>query len=359
MRRPGSGRRGRGLVAVLAALVAATACTSRAGEGTAVHEAIPAPGGPLPAPTGQVRLRDVAGEAGLDHRNGAFRWGVTGDPVAMMGSGLCWLDLDGDGWLDLYVVNSHAAREAGRWRDHGGLPRNALFRNDGGRFVDVSAGSGADVAVRGTGCVAADLDLDGRTDLYVTTGDTAVLLWNRGDGTFEEGAAAAGVDAPGWYAGAAAGDVDGDGWPDLFVAGYANVGSRISGSTQGFPNTHTGVRDLLYLSDGGEGSDRPRFREVGREAGVEVVDFEYGLGALLSDLDGDGDLDLYVANDTKPNRLYENVPWPGGSAADPAGLGFRFEEVAARAGVADPNAGMGVAGGDYDGDGAVDLFVTN
>jgi hypothetical protein len=89
------------------------------------------------------------------------------------------------------------------------------------------------------------------------------------------------------------------------------------------------------------------------------VNPEYGLGALFSDLDRDGDLDLYVANDTKPNRLYDNVPWPGGAEADPAGLGFRFEELAAKAGVADPNAGMGVAGGDFDGDGRADLFVTN
>ena len=79
---------------------------------------------------------------------------------------------------------------------------------------------------------------------------------------------------------------------------------------------------------------------------------------MLSDLDRDGDLDLYVANDTNPNRLYENVPWPGGAAADPAGLGFRFEERAARRGWP-TRRGMGVAGGDYDGDGRADLFVTN
>ncbi len=135
--------------------------------------------------------------------------------------------------------------------------------------------------------------------------------------------------------------------------------SPVAGATQGFPNTYTGVRDLLYLNDGRAEGGRVTFREVGMEAGLEVASFEYGLGALFSDLDGDGDLDLYVANDTKPNRLYDNVPWPGGAEADPAGLGFRFEELAARAGVADPNAGMGVAGADYDGDGRADLFVTN
>ena len=90
-----------------------------------------------------------------------------------------------------------------------------------------------------------------------------------------------------------------------------------------------------------------------------MAKFEHGLGVLLSDFERDGDLDVYIANDTNPNRLYENVVWPGGAEADPAGLGFRFEERAGAAGVADPNAGMGIAAGDYDGDGRADLFVTN
>ena len=90
-----------------------------------------------------------------------------------------------------------------------------------------------------------------------------------------------------------------------------------------------------------------------------MASFEYGLGAVFTDTDLDGDLDLYVANDTKPDRLYDNVPWPGGIEADPAGLGFRFEELAGKAGVADPGAGMGVAAGDDDGDGLQDLFVSN
>jgi hypothetical protein len=185
------------------------------------------------------------------------------------------------------------------------------------------------------------------------------LLWNEGDGTFTAGAEEAGAQAFGWYSGAAVGDVDGNGWPDLFLAGYANVNAPIEGATQGFPNTKLGVRDLLYLNEGDGDDGRAAFREVGAEAGLEVVGFEYGLGAVFSDLDLDGDLDLYVANDTKPNRLYENVGWPGGVEADPSGLGFRFEELAARAGAADPNAGMGVAEADYDGDGLPDLFVTN
>jgi len=130
----------------------------------------------------------------LDFRQGVFRWEVSPDPAAMLGGGICWLDYDGDGWLDLFAVNSYAEREVSRWEGGaGGLPRSALFHNENGKFTDVSADSGAGVAVRGNGCVAADLDLDGHTDLYVTTAGQNVLLWNNGDGTFTEGARAAGV----------------------------------------------------------------------------------------------------------------------------------------------------------------------
>jgi cytochrome c peroxidase len=290
----------------------------------------------------------------------------------MMGGGLCWLDFDGDGWLDLYAVNSYALDEAGRWQQGasgegqggrqesaGGLPRNGLFRNVKGKFSDVSAGSGADVAVRGNGCVAADLDLDGWTDLYVTTSRFNVLLWNNGDGTFTEGGEAAGADTYGWQSGAAVGDFNDDGWPDIFVAGYVDINSRIPEATLGFPNTHFGLRDQLYLNEGPGPSGRVTFREVGVEAGLEAADYEYGLGAILSDLDGDGDLDLFVANDTNPNRLYENVAWPGGPEADPEGIGFRFAEVGQYAQIADTNSGMGVASADYDNDGRFDLVATN
>ena len=306
-----------------------------------------------------VRLDDVAADVGLGFQQGAFRFGVSNDPVAMMGGGLCWIDYDGDGWLDLYVVNSYAEGQADHWERQGGLPRSALLHNVKGTFADVSVGSGADLAVRGNGCVAADFDLDGRTDLYVTSAGRGALLWNEGDGTFTEGAEEAGVDAFGWHTGAAVGDVNEDGWPDLFVAGYADLNSPVQNATQGFPNTYAGVRDLLFLSNGRDDDDRVTFREVGVEAGLETARFAYGLGAVFSDLDRDGDLDLFVANDTNPDRMYESIPWPGGAEADPAGLGFRFDERAASAGVADPNAGMGVAAADFDGDGRNDIFISN
>ena len=271
----------------------------------------------------------------------------------MTGGGLCWLDYDGDGWLDLFVVNGHSRNERNEWEARGGLPTTRLFRNREGRFTDVTEETGAGVALRGQGCVAADLDDDGHTDLYVTGADRSTLLWNDGE-EFEEADEDSAARVFGWHTGAAAGDIDGNGLPDLVVSGYVDEATRIPDTELGFPNTHAGSRDLLLLNEG----DR-KFREVGREAGLEVVRFGYGLGVVLSDFERDGDLDVHLANDSNPNRLYENVPWPGGVAADPAGLGFRFEERAAAAGVADPHAGMGVAVGDWDGDGRSDIFVSN
>jgi hypothetical protein len=332
--------RGLILLAAAATLVAFSACGTQPS-----HE--PAAG------QGRLAFVDVASEVGLRFRHGAFRWGESADAPAMTGGGVCWLDYDRDGWLDLFVVNGHSRNERDEWQARGGLPTTRLFRNREGRFTDVTEQTGAGVAVRGQGCVAADLDRDGHTDLYVTGADRSTLLWNDGD-EFREAEEESGVRVFGWHTGAAAGDTDGDGRLDLVVSGYVDEANRIPEAELGFPNTHAGRRDLLFLNDG----DR-RFREVGREAGLEVVRFGYGLGVVMADFERDGDLDVHLANDTNPNRLYENVPWPGGVAADPAGLGFRFEERAAAAGVADPGAGMGVAVGDWDADGRSDIFVSN
>jgi ASPIC and UnbV/FG-GAP-like repeat/Domain of unknown function (DUF6851) len=307
-----------------------------------------------------IRLENVAKRVGLDFRQGAFRFGVSADPTAMTGGGLCALDYNGDGWIDLYAVNSYSEADYVRWQKRHGLPRSSLFENERGRFRNVTQRAHAGLAVRGEGCVAADFNEDGHTDLFVTTADgNDKLLWNNGDGTFSEGARAAGIDAYGWHTGAAVADVNGDGRPDLYVAGYADPNYPVAGSAAGFPNNVHGVRDLLYLNLGRDRKGHSRFREVGIQAGLEAARFDHSLGAVFSDLDGDGRPDLYVANDGDPNRLYENVGWPGGRRADPARLGFRFEERAAIAGVADPNAGMGVAAADFTGDGQTDLFVSN
>ena len=216
---------------------------------------------------GELLFVDVAAEVGLDFEHGAFNWDVSADPISMMGGGVCWLDVDNDGWLDLYVVNTYSQDEWGTWNDlEGGLPTNVLFRNDGGTFTAAND-SGAELAVRGSGCVAADLNADGWTDLYVTTSRENVLLWNEGDGTFADGSLEAGVDGYGWHAGAVVGDLSGDGLPEIFVTGYVDINTRKPEATGGFPGTNVGVRDLLYVNQGIGPDGRATFAEMGAELG--------------------------------------------------------------------------------------------
>jgi Na+-translocating ferredoxin:NAD+ oxidoreductase RnfD subunit len=305
-----------------------------------------------------IHLRNVASSAGLDFRQGSFRYGVSNDYTAMMGGGVCWLDYNDDGWQDLFAVNSYSGADTALWDEHGGLPRTQLFENEHGHFQNVTEKAHAGLQVQGDGCAAADLNGDGRPDLIVTTTNGIKLLWNNGNGTFSEGARAAGMNASGWFTGVAVADVNGDGRPDVFVAGYARPYDSVPNSLAGFPTNLVGVRDRLYLNEGNGPNGRARFREVGVPAGLEASNFSHGLGATFLDVNGDGRPDLYVANDEDPNQLYVNVPWPGGAKADPAGLGFRFENRAAVSGVADPYAGMGVAV-DGGGSGPLDLFVSN
>ena len=324
---------------------------------------------PSSAPRSGARLRrasplcasrDVAKQVGIDFRQGSFRYGVDrADPAAMMGGGVCWIDYDNDGWMDLFVVNSYADSDIPAWEQHGGLPRSRLFHNVHGKFVDVTARSGAGLQLRGNGCVAADFDGDGHTDLYVTSAVSDQMLWNNGDGTFSERTRPDGLVSFGWHSGAAVADVNGDGRPDLFVSGYTDMNAPIPGSVAGFPTNHAGVRSELFLNEGPDGRGHARFREVGVAAGLPSKHFDHSLGAVFSDFNGDGRQDLYVANDEDPNRMYVNVPWPGGAKADPKGLGFRLVDRARQDGVADSNAGMGVAAGDFNGDGTTDMFVSN
>ena len=167
-----------------------------------------------------------------------------------MGGGLCWLDYDNDGWLDLYLVNSHAEEETARWLDDGGLPRNALYHNEGGVFIDVSTGSGADVSLRGNGCLAADFNIDGWTDLYRDRLWPQCAALEQRRRHVQRRRRAAGVDAPEWNAGAVAGDLNSDGWLDLFVASYIDFDKKIPKPSGAFPQDYYGMPDRLYLNQG-------------------------------------------------------------------------------------------------------------
>jgi hypothetical protein len=274
-----------------------------------------------------------------------------------MSGGVALFDFDNDGWLDVYLVNAPTVATASAPRG----ARSELWRNRGdGTFVDVTDKAGVGSPGWGMGAVAADFDNDGRTDLYVTCYGPNHLYRNNGDGTFTDVTAKAGVGDPRWSTGAAFADFDGDGWLDLFVANYADVrldalpefgkgkfcefhGVPVQCGPRGLP----GSGDSLYRNRG-DGT----FEDVSAKAGVADRDGRFGMGAVWSDLDGDGRPDLFVANDAGPNFLYRN-----------AGDGT-FKDVALGAGVALSEDGkeqgsMGVAIGDYDHSGRWGIFVTN
>jgi enediyne biosynthesis protein E4 len=307
--------------------------------------------GPRPGRPGEVVFEEVAEAVGLrfTHFHGRRSTQLPED----MGSGLAWGDYDGDGDPDLFVVNQSGPLTL-RPEEVAASPAHArLFRNDGGRFTDVTGEAG--LAVRGTGMAAAwgDYDGDGRLDLFVTRYGTNLLFRNEGGGRFRDVSAPTGVDRfEGFWAGASWADYDRDGRLDLYVCGYVRYRhdpAKARETSRQFkavvpyalnPSSYPPERNLLLRNEGG------RFREVGKEAGVDNPTGR-SLSASWADFDGDGWPDLYVANDVSDNAMFRNL-----------GDG-RFGDVSHSAWVADHRGAMGLGIGDWDGDLDLDIFVTH
>jgi hypothetical protein len=307
------------------------------------------------APRG-FRFVDVAAESGLTRVTHAGRPGKD-HLLDSAGTGAAWLDYDRDGRLDLYLVNGWLL-DGDRVVERG---RNALYRNRGdGTFEDVTDAAGvAGAGHWGSGVAVADADDDGWPDLLVTNHGPLVLYRNRGDGTFEDVAPSAGLDDSGWYTGAAFLDADSDGDLDLYVAAYIDCTlddvlaarrtldwkgvDKVASGPFGMP----GAKDLFFLSDGQGG-----YAEATEAAGLADRSLGFGFAVLATDIEGDGDADLYIANDSDANYAYRNE---GEGSFREVGLwtGAAFD----RGGAA--QAGMGAAVGDVDGDADLDLFVTN
>ncbi len=300
------------------------------------------------APAGIV-FTDATLQSGIrfKHTNGAF--GKKYLPETM-GSGGAFLDFDGDGRQDVLLVNSK------NWPGRAG-PRAtpALYRNAGnGSFADVTKTAGLDVEMYGMGVAAADYDNDGRIDVYLTGLGGNRLFRNLGDGRFADVTAKAGVGGGGFSTSAAFFDYDTDGNLDLFVANYVewsiekDLYCTLDGKTKSYctPESYKGQSQTLYRNRGDGGFD-----DVTEKAGLRNPASK-ALGVSLLDFDGDSWLDLFVANDTQPNKLYRN----GGKG--------RFTDVGMAAGVAFSEAGvaragMGVDAADYDGSGRPSLIIGN
>jgi enediyne biosynthesis protein E4 len=297
--------------------------------------------------SGLAAFRDVCGSSAKDYL------------VETLGSGVALFDYNNDGLIDVLLVNGSSFEVL----SNPSLPRpsSRLFRNNGdGTFTDVTKESGLINEGWGVGVTIGDYDNDGFRDVFITNFGTNALFHNNGDGTFTNVTREAGLEGGNWSTGCAWGDYDRDGRLDLYVARYVDFekgrmptpgtntycnyrGVPVACGPRGLP----GLPDLFYHNDG-----NGKFREVSMDTGVRDTIRGYGLGVIWFDFDNDGWPDIFVANDSMPNYLWRNK------------RNGTFEEVAMEAGCALSGDGraqsnMGIAVGDYDNDGWLDLLVTH
>jgi hypothetical protein len=266
-----------------------------------------------------------------------------------VGSGVALLDCDNDGRLDVYLVQNGGV---------GSPHRNQLFRQEaGGVFRDISAGSGLDVAGRGMGAIAGDLNNDGLAEVVVTEYGAVRLFQNLGGGKFREVTREAGLDNPRWAAPASFVDYDRDGWLDLVVGNYVDYDpTQVCHDLHGrqdfcAPKAFGDTATRLWRNTTGVAGGVPRMEDRTEPSGIFRVP-GVALGLVCADFTGDGWPDVFCSDDGRPNRLFVNRQ-DGTFAEEAAARGLAFNAMGATA------ANMGVAWADMDGDGLGDLFVTH